>query len=53
MPTKKDGERLPQIGIEVDSETKKKFKDQAKKRGLKVGPWLRMLGFEDIARNDY
>lgn len=46
-------ERSPQFTVVVDSKTKERFKSQAKKRGLNVSAWLRMLGHEDIARNDF
>lgn len=51
MPNKKEKKVL--ISLSVSVEEKKKFRKQAKAKGLTMAAWLRMLGFQNIARNDH
>lgn len=43
----------PQIVVTLEPEMHKRFRKQAKSRGLTGAAWLRMLGLQDIARNDF
>lgn len=45
--------RNPQVTVVNTPDVQKKFQEQAKKKGLTVAAWLRMLGLQDIARNDF
>lgn len=46
-------EKRMAVNIPINKETMRKFKEQAAKKGMPVATWLRFLGLQDIARNDF
>lgn len=53
MDKKRLTEKRLAINIPMTREMKTRFEEQAKKRGMPVATWLRSLGLQDIARNDF